>query len=159
METPPTGNEHIFFKVKESQTHFTKAKDEDGHTIGRGQFLLQVDVMALQGTVYIPMSIASGKKPTGFVYQIEGTAEGAISTAQVSCKGEGITQVTLGTLVYAKIPQGKTANFRLVVHIKGSVNKVFKVVINRINYKLDPSDARYKKFDADIGTKELKFKN
>lgn len=158
METSPSGNGHIFFKGKESKAFFVKERDDSGRTKPHGQFTLQLDIIALQQTIYIPTSLASGKKPTGFVYQIEGTAPGMISTTDISCKGEGIAQVTLGTLLYTKIPQGKTASFRIYVDIEGSLNKTYKVVINRINYKLDPSDARYKKFDVDIATKELKFK-
>lgn len=153
-----TGNGHIFFKVKESRAHFEKKRGADKRPIGVGQFVLNLDIIALQEAVYIPLSVASGKKPTGFVYQIEGTAVGDISTANISCRGEGITKVTLGTLLYAKIPTGKTANFQIVVNIKGGLSKEYKVVINRINYKLDPSAARYKKLDVAIDTKTLKFR-
>ncbi len=153
------GNEHIFFKIKESKAFYTKERDTDGRTVNHGQFSLQLDVIALQQTLYIPLSIASGKKPTGFVYQIEGTAQGLISTTDISCKGEGVAQVTLGTLLYAKVPQGKTATFRIFVDMKGSPNKTYSVVINRINYKFDPSDARYKKYDVEIATKPLTFKD
>lgn len=153
------GDGRIFFTIKETQAHFLqKLRDDEGRTIGHGQFILHIDAIALQGTVYIPLSLASGKKITGFVYQIEGTAEGTISTANITCRGKGITQVTLGTLLYAKIPQGSTASFNLVVDVKGGIGKTFKVVVNRVNYKLNPSDARYKKFDVALATKALKFK-
>lgn len=154
-----TGNGHMYYEVKESRANYEKKKNEEGRSVGHGQFFIQLNVMALQGAVYIPTTIASGKKPTGFVYQIEGTAEGLIATTDISCKGEGIVQVTLGTLVYTKIPQGKTATFKIVVDMQGKVNKTYSIVINRINYKLDPSEARYKKFDVDIASKALKFKN
>lgn len=153
------GNGHVFFKIKESRASFEKTRTPEGRSVGHGQFFLLLDVIALQDTLYIPTSLASGKKPTGFVYQIEGTAEGLISETDISCKGEGISQVTLGTLVYTKIPQGKTATFRIVVDMQGSVNKVYRVVFNRINYKLNPSDARYKKLDVEIASKPLTFKN
>lgn len=158
MSTSQTGDGHLYFKIKESKAFFVKEKGEDGRTKSHGQFTLHLDVIALQQTVYIPLSIASGKKPTGFVYQIEGTAQGLISTTDISCKGEGIAQVTLGTLLYAKVPQGKTATFRIFVDMEGSLNKTYKIVINRINYKFDPSDARYKRFDVEIASKPLTFK-
>lgn len=151
------GNEHIFFKVKESRAHFKEVRNAEGKRIGRGQFFLLIDIIALQGAVHIPTSLASGKKPTGFVYQIEGTAKGEIDTTSVSAKGAGVSQVTLGTLVYTKIPQGKTATFQIVVDMVGSLNKTYQVVFNRINYKLDPSDARYKKLDVAIASTPLTF--
>lgn len=157
-EAGPSGDGHIFFKIKESKAFFVKERDTEGKAGSHGQFTLHLDIIALQQTIYIPTSLASGKKPTGFVYQIEGTTPGQISTTEVSCKGDGITQITLGTLVYTKIPQGKTATFRIYVDMKGSLNKTYKILINRINYKLDPSDARYKRFDANIETKPLTFK-
>ncbi len=153
------GDGQIFFKIKESKAFFVLERDTEGKAVNHGQFTLYLDVIALQATLYIPTTLASGKKPTGFVYQIEGTAPGQISTTEVSCKGEGVSQVTLGTLLYTKIPQGKTASFRIFVDMKGSLNKTYKVVINRINYKFDPSDARYKKFDVSIATKTLTFKD
>ncbi len=153
------GDAQLFAKVTKSEAYFAKkTRAQDGRAAGQGQFNLVVDIIALQGAVYIPLSIASGKKPTGFIYHIEGSAQGALATAKITCKGEGVAQLTLGTLVYAKIPQGKTATFKMVVHIKGSPGKLYKVVINRINYKLDPSAARYKKLDTAIATKTLKFK-
>lgn len=151
------GNEYIFFKVKESRAHFKEVRNAEGKRVGRGQFFLLVDIIALQGALYIPTSLASGKKATGFVYQIEGTAKGEIDTTSISAKGDGIAQVTLGTLVYTKIPQGKAATFQIVVDMVGSLNKTYQIVFNRINYKLDPSDARYKKLDVAIASKPLVF--
>ncbi len=165
MDTPQggagnkqAGDGHVFFKVKESKAFYVKERDEEGNAVSHGQFTLYLDVIALQQTLYIPTSLASGKKPTGFVYQIEGTAPGQIHTTEVSCKGDGISQVTLGTLLYTKIPQGKTATFRIYVDMKGSLNKTYKIIINRINYKFDPSDARYKRFDVEIASKSVEFK-
>ena len=159
MKTPANGDGHVFFKVKESKAFFVKERDTAGKIVSHGQFTLYLDIIALQQTLYIPTSLASGKKPTGFVYQIEGTAPGQIHTTEVTCKGDGIAQVTLGTLLYTKVPQGKTASFKIFVDMKGSLNKTYKVIINRINYKLDPSDARYKKFDVEISSKPVTFKD
>lgn len=153
-----SGDGHIFFKVTDSGAHFKKMRDPDGKPIGHGQFFLLLDIIALQETVYIPLSLASSKKPTGFVYQIEGTATGVISGTEVICQGEGITKVSLGTLLYAKVPRGSTAHIRTRVKIRGQLGKEYRVVINRINYKLDPNDVRYKRFDVEIATNTLPFR-
>jgi hypothetical protein len=152
------GNEHVFCKLNGSKAYFLKKIYRLRDARGQGQFNLSLNIIGLTETVYIPLSLASGKKPTGFIYQIEGTAEGAISTAKISCQGEGITQITLGTLRYVKIPRGKTANFEMIFHIEGDYGREYKIVINRINYKLTPSDARYKKLDVAFQTKTLEFR-
>lgn len=152
------GDGHLYVEVTESRGYYQETHDSEGRSIGHGQFNLSLSAIALQGAVYIPLSLASGKKPTGFVYEIEGTGEGNISTATLSCSGEDVTQVTLGTLRYAKIPQGKTAVFEMVVHIEGSWGNSYRILINRIHYKLSPSDARYKKLNTSISTNELMFR-
>jgi hypothetical protein len=157
METS-FGDGRIYVSVKEANAQFKRIRVVGGEDIGRGEFFMHLDVTALKEDVYIPLSLASGKKPTGFVYQIEGTAQGSIATSEVSCKGDGITKVVLGTLVYAKIPKGSIANFRIAIDMRGVLGREYKVGISRINYKLNPDDARYKKFDALIETKMLKFK-
>lgn len=123
-----------------------------------GKFWFDVDVSAGPRDVYVPLSVASGKKPTGFVYQIEGTTEGTISTTDISCEGDGITQVTLGTLLYAKIPALMTASFRIRIEMRGRLGKSYRVVLRQINFKLDPGDARYQKLPQDISGKMLKFR-
>jgi hypothetical protein len=157
-EQKEAGDGHIFCKVKESQARFKRVHNPPGNDTGVGEFFLLLDIIALQEAVYIPLSIASGKKPSGLVYQIEGTAEGKISTTDISCSGEGVSNITLGTLLYAKVPMGKTATLRLLVEMSGKPGNEYKIVINKVNYKLDPSDARYKKFNTAIATKVLKFK-
>jgi hypothetical protein len=88
------------------------------------------------------------------VYQIEGTKKASLITAEVSVKGSAkgsdVTQITLGTLLYAKIPEGKTATFRINVEIKAQVHGTYSITITRINYKFDPKDARYKRFEKEI---------
>ena len=150
------GDGHIHCEVQKTQARSKEIHNPDGPNRILGEFFLALNVTALQETVYIPISIASGKKPTGLVYQIEGTAEGVISTTDISCRGEGVSQVTLGTILYAKIPHGKTATFRILVEMNGKTGKEYKIVINRVNYKLDISGARYKKFDTTIGTEILR---
>ncbi len=147
----------ITVRVAKSQARFKRIRDPHGPDRGTGEFFLLVDVMAPQETVYIPVSIASGKKPTGFVYQIEGTAAGEIVTTDISCSGAGVTQVTSGTILYAKIPKGKTASFRILVEMRGKVGKEYAIIIDRINYKFDPSAARYERFLQETKSKTLKF--
>ena len=165
MKTLPTekqvkqsGDGHLYVEVTESRGYYLETRDGQGGSISHGQFNLNLTVIALQGTVYIPTSLASGKKPTGFVYEIEGTGEGNISTASISCSGEDITQVTFGTLQYTKIPQGRTATFQMVISIEGSWGHSYRIIINRINYKFNLTDARYKRFDTSISTNELTFR-
>lgn len=155
---PRNGDGLLNFKLQKSQARFERIRRPKERDIGHGEFFLLVGVTAQTETLYVPISIASSKKPTGFVYHIEGTAEGTILRTDISCRGEGITKVTLGTLLYAKIPAGKTATFRMLIEIRGGVGKEYKIVINRINYKLDPRDARYKRLDAEISSKVLGFR-
>ncbi len=150
-------DEYIEVKIKKDQAHFERVKTKDGDEKAAGNFLIVVEITAEKDTVFIPISISSGIKPTGFMYQIEGTAPGAISTASVICRGEGVTQVTLGTLLYAKIPLGKTAIFRIQTKIKGSFGKTYKIIINRINYKLKLPDARYTQYRKEIISDSVKL--
>jgi len=143
--------------VDKTQSRFKRVRDGNGSRTGIGEFFLLLSITAKDTALYIPLSIASGKKPTGFVYHIEGTAEGMISTTDISVRGEGVTQLTLGTILYAKIPVGKTAVFRLLIEMRGKVGKTYGIVINRINYKHNPSDARYQKYLQEIPTKTVKF--
>ena len=151
-------NEALSVSIRKSQKHFKRVRDPEGPDVGIGEFLFYVHVTAVAETVYIPISIASGKKPTGFVYQIEGTAKGAIATTDITCKGVGVTQITLGTIVYAKIPFGATAIFRIHVEIRGQIGKEYHIAINRIHFKRDIQDVRYEKFLKEISTRSLKFR-
>ncbi len=152
------GHEDVLkIRVQKKQGRFKRIRNPKGPDGGVGEFFLLVDITAVKEAVYIPLTIASGKKPTGFIYQIEGTAEGAISTTDISCKGEGVTQITLGTILYAKIPKGMTATFRILVEMRGKANKAYKIVITRINYKFDTSAARYEKLLSEISSTTLKF--
>lgn len=145
-------------EVMDRHGYYVETHDGQGSTISRGQFNLTLDITALLGTVYIPASIASGKKPTGFVYEIEGTGEGNIFTTSFKCSGVEVTQVMLGTLRYIKIPQGQTAKIEMIIIIDGRWGDSYRILITRVNYKLSPTDARYKKFDTSIISSELAFK-
>lgn len=116
-----------------------------------------IDIKAKKENVFIPINIASGKKTTGFMYQIEGTAEGQITSASVECRGEGVLQVTVGTILYTKIPQGKTATFRIQASVRGQMSKTYNIVINRINYKLAVTDGRYRQYIKPIPTDSVKL--
>ncbi len=148
---------HVTVKVVKSQARFKRTRQPDGNDTGHGEFFLMLEVTAPLVDVYLPLSIASGKKPVGFIYHIEGTGEGSIYTTDISCSGEGVTKITLGTIVYAKIPATKTARFRISVKVMGKFSKEYRVVINRINYKLDPQDARYQRYEEDISSETVKF--
>ena len=158
MSDSVTGNDgYLVVDVRDTKESFRRTRVPDGPDPIVGKFSFVIDIAAVAGDVYLPVSIASGKKPTGFVYQIEGTVRGFISTTDISCTGEGITQITLGTIVYCKIPKGMTATFRIRVEMKGQVGKSYRIVIRQIQYKRDPGDARYQRSPQDIRTKMLKF--
>lgn len=150
----------IRVRVEKRKEHFTKIRDAKGSASGIGKFSLNVKITALQETIFVPLSVASGKKPAGFVYQIEGTGESKISTTDISLfpGEEGITQVLVGTITYCKILPTKTATFRIRIEMNGKVGKAYSIAINQIRYKLDPTDARYKTYEEDIRTGILKFR-
>lgn len=148
---------YITVKVKKDQARFERVKVKDEKDKAFGEFFMMVEITTKKDIVFIPLSIASGKKPTGFMYQIEGTAEGVITTANVTVRGEGVTQVTLGTLLYAKIPAGKTAAFRIQATIRGKFGKTYEIVINRINYRLSLTDARYQQYLKPILSDRVKL--
>jgi len=158
MKKQVSVSEPIKVRVTKSQARFKRVRNPDAPDFGIGEFFLLVDVTALEETIYLPISIASGKKTTGLVYQIEGTATGTLVTTDISCKGVGVTQVTLGTILYAKIPKDATATFRILIEIRGKVGKEYKIVLSRIHYKYSTSDARYERYLNEVNSKVLKFR-
>lgn len=158
MSVPITAtNNHLLIRVRDRKENVKRTKVDDGLDPVTGKFWFTIDITAALQDIYFPISMASGKKPTGFVYQIEGTAQSSISTTDISCRGEGVTQITLGTITYCKIPKGMTAEFRIRVEVRGQIGKLYRIVIYQINYKLNPSNARYQKSHQDIHTKMVKF--
>lgn len=149
----------VSVSLERTGARFNKPRDIDGSMkdIGIGKFFLSIDVVSLKAPIYVPVSIASGKKTVGFIYQIEGTDAGEIGITEVACHGDGITKVTLGTLLYARIPALKTGSFKMEIEISGRLKKEYRIALNQMSYKLDPADSRYKKLELDIGTKWLKF--
>ena len=148
---------YIDVKVKNNQARFEKIKQRGVADKAVGRFYIEIDISAKAGAVFVPISIASGKKMAGFMYQIEGTAEGLLATAEIKVRGEGVTQVTVGTLHYAKIPSGQTASFEIRATIKGESGKSYKIVFTRLNYKLNLSDARYHQYLKEIHGESVKI--
>lgn len=142
--------------VQKTDAHFYRLKKQkDSDDLGLGKFLLLVDITPHKETLYIPVSIASGRKSAGFIYQVEGTAS---STATATISTKGAVTVTSGTISYCKILPGKTATFKIFTEVTGAEGKKYTVVISRINYKLNPNDLRYRRFLTEIHTKVLKLK-
>jgi hypothetical protein len=148
---------YIAVKVKKNQARFQAIKQKGVTDKAVGKFYLEIDITAKQEMVFVPLSIASGKKTAGFMYQIEGTAPGSIVTATNKVRGDGVSLVTLGTLLYAKIPTGKTASFHIQATIRGKFGKVYKIVFTRLNYKLQLTDARYEQYLKEIHTDSVTF--
>lgn len=146
---------YITVKVKKKQAHPERIKIDDATDKVIAKFYLEIEITAKQANVFIPLSIASGKKTAGFMYQIEGTAPGTIATANVRVRGVGITQVTVGTLLYAKIPGGTTASFQIHATVRGIYGKKYKIVFTRLNYKLLLTDARYEQYLKEIHSESV----
>ena len=146
---------YIGVKVKKNQARPERIKLKDAKDKVLGKFFIAVDITAKQENIFIPLSIASGKKTAGFMYQIEGTAPGTIASAEIKVRGEGLTQVTVGTLLYAKIPTGKTASFEIRATTRGVFGKTYKIIFTRLNYKLNLTDARYRQYLKEIHGKSI----
>lgn len=152
------GDGFITIIPQKLDAHFSEGYDTDrSDKIGTGKYFFHLDVTAEKETVYIPISIASGRQSTGFIYQIEGTDE-AKGTASISGRGEGVTTVTSGSITYFKIAAGKTVSFKIVIEVTAKIHREYRAVINRVNYKFNTSEPRYKRFVVEIGTKSVKFK-
>jgi hypothetical protein len=148
---------YIEVTVKKNQARFQKIKKKGEEDRAEGKFYIEVAITAKQQDVFVPVSIASGKKAAGFMYQIEGTAPGSIATADIKARGEGVSQVTLGTLLYAKIPAGKTALFTIHATTRGAFGKQYRIVFTRLNYKLHLTDARYQQYLKEIHSESVAF--
>lgn len=150
-------DKYVEVKVKKNQSRFKRIKTKGQPDKGVGNFYIQLDVTTKDNDILIPLSIASGKRVTGFMYMIEGTDESDIATAEVDVSGSKVTQITVGTLLIAKIPAKSVASFKLKIEIKGKIAKKYNIIINRINYKLDLSDVRYQQYLKPIIGKTVKF--
>lgn len=150
-------DDYIDVKTGKNQARFERIKKPGEVDRALGKFYVEVHITAKQEAVYVPLSIASGKKTAGLMYQIEGTSEGRIATAHIKVRGKGVSQVTLGTLLYAKITAGATAEFQIHIMIRGNFGKTYKIVFTRINYKRRLTDARYEQYLKEIHTDSVKF--
>lgn len=148
---------YIDVKVEMNQASFRGAKPKESGDTVVGNFLVKIAVTAKQGEVFVPVSIASGKKVAGFMYQIEGTAEGSVATADIKVRGDGVLQVAVGTLHYAKIEAGQTATFEIRATVRGKYGKSYKIVFSRLNYKLHLADARYQQYLKEMHSKKVTF--
>ncbi len=148
---------YIEVKVAKNQGRFQKIEQNGVADKTLGKFFLEIVITAKQETVYVPISAASGKKTAGFMYQIEGTAAGSIVGTEIKVRGEGVSQVTLGTLIFAKVPGGSSARFQIQATIKGDAGKAYKIVITRINYKLELSEVRYEQYLKEIHSDSIKL--
>jgi hypothetical protein len=148
---------YIDVKVKKNQARFERIKQKGVEDKAIGKFYIEINITAKQADVFVPVSIASGKKTAGFMYQVEGTAEGSLATTDIKVRGDDVSQVTLGTLVYAKIPAKKSASFQIHSTIRGKFGKAYKIVFTRIHYKLALTDARYQQYLKEIHSDKVIF--
>jgi hypothetical protein len=150
-------DDNITVKVQKRDANFKRTKVIDGPDKAVGRYTLDITITSKAPSVFVPLSIASGKKPTGFIYHIEGTGDSAITTATVSARGTGIRQITQGTLEFIEIPKGASTTFRLQIEIRGQVGRSYQIVVNRINYKLTLADARYQQYQKPLPSNSIKF--
>jgi hypothetical protein len=148
--------EKLIVRVEEMHAAYTRSPQSKRES-GVGKYALHLSITATKETLYIPGSIGSGRVSTGFVYQVEGTTS-AKGTGKVSYNGDGVATVSLGSISYWKIPAGKTAHVKAYIEVTGPLNHDYKVVISRINYKLNTNDSRYTRVLVEIGTKILRFR-
>lgn len=154
----PISDGALSITVHKTDAHFSEAYDSNRKDrVGYGKFLTVLQVTAIKHTVYIPVSIGSGRVSTGFVYQIEGSDIGS-GTASIRSEGEKLTLVTAGSIKYCKITPHSSVTFKVFVHVTGTMKKEYSVNIARVNYKFNPNDTRYKRFLTEISTKRIKFK-
>lgn len=148
---------YIAVKVVKKQGRFRRIKQKGVEDRAVGEYYLELAVTAKASEVFIPLSIASGKKVAGLMYQIEGTAEGSLATTELRVRGEGVSQVTLGTLRFVRVPAGKTASLQIQASVRGKFGKVYQVVFTRLNYKFRLDDARYHQYLKEIRSEQVTF--
>lgn len=144
-------------KVGGTKLKFVRTKVETGPDKAVGEFHFTLELQAKLTPLYIPLSIASGKTVAGFMYQIEGNGESSVASGSVEVRTRGLTQVSVGTLKYLVVPKGKSAEVDLVVSVRGKVGRTYRIVVNRINYKLATADPRYQQYLKPLGSKSMRF--
>lgn len=117
-----------------------------------------IEITAKKFDVFIPLHSFWQETRGLYVPNRKVPGKGKIATADVTVRGDGVSQVTLGTLLYTKVPTGKTALFRIQATIRGKLKgQTYQVTINRINYKLTLSDVRYQQYLKPIMSDSVKF--
>ncbi|MFM2423795.1 MAG: hypothetical protein RLZZ70_182 [Candidatus Parcubacteria bacterium] len=150
-------DQYVSIKSKKQQAKFQRVKIESGRDKATGTYMIEIAVTAKTQPVYIPLTIASGKTTSGFMYHINGTDESSIGRAGVVVTGEGVKRITIGSLDYAELAPKVTGLFQLEVVIKGRVGQTYQIIVNRINYKLTLTDPRYQQYLKPIESKVLRF--
>jgi hypothetical protein len=148
---------HLSIKKQKSQARFTRVRKEGSQDGAIGHYFITLDITAQGETVYVPLTIATGKKTAGFMYQIESTAEASVARAVVDASGKGVTLITLGTLVYVKILARTTVEFRIQVDIRGKLGKQYRLNFYRMSYKHVLTEARYQAYEKPMYSDTLKF--
>ncbi len=150
-------DDNISVKVQKNQARFDRVKSQDNPDKAVGKFYVEIAIKAKKSDVLVPLTVSSSKKPTGFIYRIEGTSEGTLKSATVMSRGKGVSEVTIGTMHYAKVSPGQTCVFRLQIDIIGQLKNTYKIIISRINYKLTLNDSRYLQYLKEIVSESIKF--
>lgn len=150
-------DQYVTIKAKKQKTSFARVRVEDGPDRATGTYVIEIAITAKSKSVYVPLTIASGKTTNGFMYHIDGTSESSIGQASVSVSGDEVKRITIGSLDYVELTPKVTGLFRLEVVIKGRVGQTYQVVINRINYKLALADTRYQQYLKPVESKTLRF--
>ncbi len=150
-------DDYLGVRVSGTKFRFSRTSVEDGPDKAVGEFRFILELTAKQVPLYVPLSIASGKTVAGFMYQIEGTGESTVASASIELRTRGLTQISVGTLRYLVIPKGKMAELELVVTVRGKVGKNYRIVVNRLNYKLATADPRYQQYLKPLVSKSMRF--
>jgi hypothetical protein len=150
-------DEYISVKVLKNQARYERSHALGAPRNGVGKFFMLIAVTAKKHEVLIPLSMASGKKTAGLMYHIEGTGEGAVAGTDVRVSGDGVCQITIGTLQFCKIPAGSTAEFRVQVNTRGQAGKTYRIIISRLSYKLSLTETRYQQYLRPLPSTAVKF--
>ncbi len=160
--TAPPKAPPMTVRVVRTQSHFYKDKlprQEEYAGKGLGTYFLLFEITAGGEALYIPISIATGRKSAGFLYVVEGTGIGTPTVALLGKGGKDVTTVSSGSIVYTKIPPGRLASFVLNGEIMGELERSYRILVSTVSYKTNPNDFRYKKFQANLCTDTLEFRS
>lgn len=133
---------------KQVRADAVRKKDQEDKLYAR--FYFEIDITAKVSDVLIPLSVATGKRTAGFMYYTEGTTTLPAAETELKVRGEGVTQLKVGTLLFAKVPTGKTAKFVIQANIQGKQKEQYQFIISRISYKLSLDEVRYLQYMKEI---------